>query len=558
MKTNLKRNVVSAIVLFACIGWPTISAIAQKVEVVQEISKKAVKGYLYETLINDNNNIELVYKIKSGKDKVVYEVYEFDQALKFIGKTELETKKSKYKEKPELTGQYVGASVGGSNSFNILSGKLNLYSVSYKKTWDAERQRYEKKITKREDIKAKNAENKNYFGNVEYQKDDGSLILLASSSKSDKEDQNKQYSLIKVNKQLEMEELPISFDRAHILVYSMLVANGEEKFVEDENEISDKDMMFIFAPLSGNLNEYTFIQYTNDCKERYRFTAALPKNITVINVGNSQPDGTIYLAGLSIQSKKTFDNVIGEWAPIQNFGYIQYGIANYKMEKFEKNTEKTEFEDFVTIKIKNGKLVWITPTPIKEFKSILKTPPSQKKGYSFDGKRFIVKGFKVLPDESFIVNGQVKLYVFKQEPNNINYKDLVCFRIDKTGKVVAQFSYAPEVDKKSLIYPVPQFLNMGQDKNYLYWTNFETKVVKGYSSFTAAYYGVATLYPNYVPSVGKIDLSNNTISNFDIMGNRKFLLNNENMIIELPDGVSKVFVGEDKKGKVMLAKYSFK
>lgn len=535
----------------------------QKTEKIQTLSKKAVKGYMFEASMNEAGNLEVIYKLKSGKDKVVHEIYEFDKSLNLIGSKEKEEYKTRYAERPQKTNQQVFASVGGGTSFTILSTKLNLYTRTVTKTWDVEKQRYISKTSNQKEIKPKNAENRTFNGNVSYQDDNGTLYLLVSSPKTnDKNDKNKEYSFLKVSPNLDLKEFPITFDRQHVLTYALTIPKGnvdEELNDEDAdyNEISNHDMLFVFAPTSGNLKEYTFIQFDTEGKVKHRFTVNAPKTLMAITAHNTLPDGTAYLCALSVENKNDFQDVLGEYAPIVNPYYLKYGTPNYRMETHERKMEKTTFSDFLVLKIKDGKLQWMNTTPISDFKAKLKTPPAQKSGYSYNGKRFVVNNFYTTPDEGFIITGQVKTPVFKQAPNNIQYKDLVCMRIDNKGNVVSQFSYKPNTDSKSIIFPIPQEVISGKNKNHLYWINYEVKAVSGYSSFFNAFNGVKTIYANYYPSVGKINLQDNSISNFDIMGGRKFLLNRKNAYIDIPSEHSRVYIGEDRKGKILLTKYAF-
>jgi len=558
-KTDQMKNTAKIFLVLLTTTWialPAMLCAQQKTEQIQSISGKANKGYLYEASLNEAGNIELVYNIKSGKEKVEYEVYEFEPSLKFVGSKELSTRKSRYAERPTETIQYVYATVGGGSSFNILSTKVNLFARTVTKTWNPEKQRYKSKTEKQTEIKPRNAENRTYNGNVEFLSNDGSLLLLVSSAQNEKV---KEYSLLKVGLNLDMQEFPIPFDEPHVLNYALRVKGGVTDDEDEEEDMNAADMLFIFAPAAANTNTYTYVQMDINGNVKHRFTVQSPQSIMAVTAHSVAEDGSIFLCALSTEDKAPFDKLIGEYAPIENLSYLKYGTPNYKMEMHEHKMEKTKFKEFVTLKIKDGEVQWMRSTPIDVFKSKLKTPPNQKGGYSYDGKRFRVTGFYTTPDESLIVTGQVRVPVFKQAPNHMQYRDLVCFRIDNTGNVVAQYSYKPASlsDKKSLIYPIPQLILNSNNNNSLYWINFEVKVVKGYSSFANAYHGVSTYYPNYYPAIGKINLADNSIGNFEVMGNRKFMLNTRNSFVEIPDENALVFVGEDRKGKIMLAKYVF-
>ncbi len=559
MNSKIQNKLLNFCCVTAFLTMPFILFSQQKTEKIHAVSKKAVKGYMFEASLNDAGNLEVVYNIKAGKDQVVHEVYEFDKSLNLIGSKEKSEYKTRYEQKPQKTIQQVYATVGGGTSFTILSTKLNLYTRTVTKTWDVEKQRYVSKTSNQKEIKPKNAENRTFNGNVSYKGADGILYLLVSSPKTDnKNDKNKEYSFLKVSPNIDLKEFPITFDRQHVLTYALSIPKGKTNDDEDDDDnISNHDMLFVFAPLSGNLKEYTFIQLDTEGKEKHRYTVNVPKSIMAITAHNTLADGTAYLCALSVENKGNFEQILGEYAPIINPSYLKYGTPNYRMETYERKLEKTTFSDFLVLKIKDGKLQWLNTTPISDFKAKLKTPPAQKSGYSYEGKRFVVSNFYTTPDEGFIITGQVKVPVFKPEPKNIQYKDLVCLRIDNQGKVVSQFSYKPNTDSKSIIFPIPQEMIAGKNKNHLYWINYEVKAVEGYSSFYNAYHGIKTFYANYYPSVGRINIQDNTISNFDVMGGRKFLLNRRNAFVDIPSEHSRIYIGEDKKGKILLTKYVF-
>lgn len=531
-----------------------------RTEQIHKISGKAKKGYLYESYLNDKGNIEVVYNIKSGKDKVVYEIYEFDSKLGLVDTRNEENRKPKGIVKPDKSYKAIHATVGGGNSFNILSTKLNLFQRSVNQTWDVEKQRYKTKVSETKEFKPRNAENKTFNGNVSYRSSDGSLWVLATSEKSDKKDKTREYSLLHVLTDLSLEETPITFDRPHILIYSLIVPKpGSDLDELDEDEDApDGDMIFIFAPNEGDLKQYTAIQFDAQGKVRSRFVISAPRNITSITAHRTLADGTIYLCGLAVDNpKRNFDNEIGEYASIINPSYTQYGTPNYRQDSHERNLEKVKFTDFMTAKIRDGKVEWINTTPISEFKSKLRTPPNQKGGFSYDGKRFTISDFYVLPDESFLISGQIKVPVFKQAPKNIQYRDVLALHISNRGELKSQFSYKPSSigDSKSIIFRIPQEFVSAPNGKDLYWVNYEVKTFTGYASFYDAMYNITSFYPAYYPAIGKISPESGTISNFQIMGDKKFFLNRRNQYVALPAENARVYIGEDKKGKIMLAKF---
>jgi hypothetical protein len=532
-----------------------------KTQQIHKLSGKAKKGYMFEAYLNDNGNIELVYNIKSGKDKVVYEIYEFDKNLGLIGVRDEVERKPKGVVKPDRTFTQIYATVGGGTSFTILSTKLNLFQRTVNRTWDVEKQRYKVKVSETKEFKPKNAENKTFNGNASYRATDGSLWVLASSEKTDKKDKSKEYSLLHVKTDLTLDETPINFDRQHVLVYTLIVPKGgmSDEDQDEDAEEEDGDMLFFFAPTEGDLKQYSLVQFDAKGKLVRQTQMAVPGNLTTFSAHRTLSDGTIYLVGLSIdEPKKTFSSAIGEWAPIENPSYTQYGVPNYRHETLERNVERIKFSQFVTAKIKDGNVVWLNATPINDFKSKLRVPSNQKGGYSYDGKRFVINGFQMMPDEGFLITGQVKVPVFKQAPKNIQYRDVLVLRFDNKGNLLAQFSYKPTSlgDSKSIIYPIPQEFVASADGKSMYWINYEVKTFSGHASFYDAMNGITTFYPNYYPAVVKLDLQGNTMGKSEVMGDKKFFLNKRNMYVNLPSEKARVYIGEDKKGKIMLAKFT--
>ena len=65
---------------------------------------------------------------------------------------------------------------------------------------------------------------------------------------------------------------------------------------------------------------------------------------------------------------------------------------------------------------------------------------------------------------------------------------------------------------------------LAADGKSVFWEILEVKGVKGYEDFLDAYYDNPSFYPLYFPRVGKIDLTNNTLGAFKVMGDQKYFL----------------------------------
>src|SRR6187399_1687667 len=117
MKTQHLKSVITMAMTLV-----VISLFGQKiVEGVGALSNKAQKGLMDKTIFDDNGTINILYKIKGDKkkDELFYELYSFDKDLKFLGGKPVT--EPKVETKPDKTVKYLGAWVGGSSSFDVLS-----------------------------------------------------------------------------------------------------------------------------------------------------------------------------------------------------------------------------------------------------------------------------------------------------------------------------------------------------------------------------------------------------------------------------------------------------
>jgi len=140
------------------------------------------------------------------------------------------------------------------------------------------------------------------------------------------------------------------------------------------------------------------------------------------------------------------------------------------------------------------------------------------------------------------------------------YKEVICMQFSPQGEIKAQYGINTESikDKKNTIFPMPQNFIFSADGQTLYWNLLETKSIKGYASFFDAYYGRATFYANYYPSMIKINMTTNNIEEYNVFGSRKFLLNKNTPYIYNQKDNTIFYIGSDKGSKLWLAKYVIK
>ena len=364
------------------------------------------------------------------------------------------------------------------------------------------------------------------------------------------------------------------FSSPQQLVYTCLTAGTSADDEEDasafEGDIKSADMVFIFAPTFNKKNpvdykKYTYLRMDHSGAVKEQFTMDMPSPNFIITGNGQAADGAIYFCGSYMEDEETFDQLYKEYSPLENPYYLEG--ANSRMTVYEAKTEKVKMDFFTVLKVNNGKVDWIKNNSIKDMEKLIQTPPKQKKAPAYTGNRFKVQNFVTMPNGDILISGQllgrVKIKSYNNFTNTVTsyavkaYKDVVCLQLSSDGKVKAQYGVHPEsvADKMNTTYPILENFYVGKDGQSIYWNLLETKVTKGYASFWDAYSGSPKLYPNYYPSMLKMNLSNSSITEYNVFGNRKFLLNKSTPYIYNHADKSIIYIGSDKKNKLWLVKY---
>lgn len=88
----------------------------------------------------------------------------------------------------------------------------------------------------------------------------------------------------------------------------------------------------------------------------------------------------------------------------------------------------------------------------------------------------------------------------------------------------------------------------------------EVKGAEGYADFNDAYYGNVTYYAHYFPRVAKLNISDATVSKFELIGDAKgkyLLYNSDNALVWDAASRSRFYIGRDKKFKTLfVGKYA--
>jgi len=545
-KRQLRKSVLLGM------GLLTIScsiAIAQEVkEVIQPLSKKAYKGFLYDFGKDDGGGTKVTYVMRGDKKDAqdLYEAYSFDKDLKFSGSKDIEVKRE---SRPDIERAYYYASVGGANSFNVLSMNLKLSKIVRHKVWDFKKQRYvTSKVISNETIKARNDNGTVYNGYAAYSSDDDDktgVFVLAKIDTKKKGEDDKYYVLLFDDK-MEINPTALDLKGAYTLVFC--------------DQLSSENVVMIFAPEDGNgsPDNYVYFQYDIQGKQIQRIEFKSPANAMLITAA-IEKNGSVYLCGSSTKSTDAYSDVFSEYAPIFNPGYTQGG--NNKLDFNWQKASNEKMENFHLLKFTGNQMAFSSTTPIAEFKSKFRTSPEDKGADVYKGKKIYVEQFYVTADDDYLIAGQLKDNVNLGMGNPVtSYNDIVCFHFDKAGKLKSQFGVEKmNTDKKSEIFEMDQNFYPSADGKSLYWVILEVKGVKGYASMMDAYNGAATFYPVYFPRVAKLDLSAGSVSSFKVLGNEDFFLRKDYLGYFDKGDNSMTYIGHDEDfKKLWLGKVSFK
>ncbi|MBA3704934.1 MAG: hypothetical protein H0W84_03245, partial [Bacteroidetes bacterium] len=481
-------------------------------EVVQPLSPKAIKGFMYEAKKDENGNSLITYKIPGAKkpNEVFFEEYSFDKDMKFIGSKEVQEKKIAQSDY-ECTSY--SAYVGGSTSFDVMNMKLKIDKVVVMKTWNYEKQRFvQSKYISGETIKPKNDNGKIYLGYASYSSaDDKKSDLFILAKVDGKKNVDEKFYVLLFNGSLELKEKPLDLNGSYSLVFSEQVAN--------------EDVVMVFAPKIGSadVSKYVYFQFDimGNLKNRIEFKS--PASALLITSAYKMDDN-IYFCGSSTKSDESYEKVFREYAPIYNPG-VTPGGANLKDIYWQKACNE-KMDNFHLLKFTGNQLTFASTTPVSEFKSKFKTAAGDKGASPYKGSKFFIEQFTVTPSGDYLIAGQLTSTVAVGTTGTLkSYEDVVCFHFDKMGILKAQYGVGKiNNDKKSEVFPMPQNFYLSADGKKLFWEILEVKGTKGYESFLDAYNGNSTFYPLYFPRIGSIDLEGSSLNPFKAMGDGKYFL----------------------------------
>jgi hypothetical protein len=494
-------------------------------EATHEISKKANKGFLYEPQIDEANNLmTLTYVTKSTNRNVKFETYKFDLNFNFLGMEESEKGVEKLKN--------YRVDKGDEWEMNAVSvernkvGTLVLRRKVIKKKWNWFWGGYDIKIEYKEKLKPKSDDgNKFYYLTHAEQNESGGVIIVVGE-KNNKNDPHSQYKKIHILRyDSDLNQLA---DKEIVFDYPQMIAAANIDDAEEDEEI-DGDLAILFAPQGGsvfkkvadpNAGNYTFVRISPKAEIKERIAIASNHGIY---------DGTLV---------KTGD------------GMIIYGPANenktdYLNEKPE--DDKFKAKNFQIVKIENGKVDYITSTPISDFEAKAQKPAAQKKSPDYRGRKFRVNQIFQASNGDLFIAGQNYNLVLGYSNVKV-FTDLIMLHFDNKGNLKAQYGLErEESNNDSKMVSNGQLIYESIDGKSIYWGILEIKDLKkdkelGDSKFKFLVY----------PNMTKINLANATISNPVKFGQGKtdYYVNNRYPFLNLGRG-QVVFLGETSGGKTL-------
>lgn len=513
-------------------------------ESTSPLSKAAQKGFLDQTTVSNDGNIKLVYQMKGGgKDEILFEEYTFNSDFKL-----LETKPTSVQKeiKPDTEKERMFAWVGACSSFDINSMKLRISRDKVKMEWDYKRQRYKRtKTLDSETIKLKNEKGNFYYGiDAVYDEVTDKVAVFVYTETKDKANPRK-YAIVKFGTSGDPEEMPIELSGAYSIVYTQPVRDfrtNEDGFVA------------VFAPHTGDLTKYVFIHYDlkGNQKSKVTFDSPAPSMLVLTVI---MQDGAYYLYGTSIESKKGYKDEFDDYVPLRNPCYKDY--ANVAMYSYTKKADQS-MDNFHFIKIKDGEMRFATAAPFSSIKTKMKTPPSQKGGTAYKGKKFIPATLAVSPGGEYLITGQISGWgmvggLYGNKSTSALYKDIVCLHFDMYGEFKAQYAVDRlNDDNKSEIFEIDQNFYFTPDGKSAVWEIRDVKGVSGFENFMDFYYGRRSFYGRVFPRIGKINLEGATVSDFQVLGEQKYFFNDAYYV---NSGNAIIYVGRNEdESQIWLAK----
>ena len=534
--------------LLSCALFLQLPAQKLALEKTYAITGQAKRGYLDEASYDAaTKTTKLTFITKEStnftgnKSKVKYQDYFFDEKFDFI---RMDEKVDEYRNKKYKGENYQVEGVSMANNLIgtfVLRRKLTTY------TWDWFFGGYKKKVKLLEVVKPKDDAGKKYTLVKKFENDETGEVVAMVMAKGFKGVTPNEYVFLKVTPSFDFEVTDkVKFSSPQFIAHASLLVNvGGEKeegdldeddsgdegpeASEDQGDLSTSNAGFVFAPmfvgkkLSGESHDYTFLRVSAQGKILNQIpitTKASAWNITQgIDAGTS-----IFMMGPASEGKYINQEMVGD-------------------------LEKKKWKLFQICRITDGKVEYITTTDLDGFEAKLKTPPSQKKTPSYNGKKFHFTDCDLNADGSILINGQNFVFETKNKTKVKSFRDVLMFYFDPSGVLKAQYGVRREENNKyARSGPADQIITTGQAASY--WTVMEMDGIR--TEREGKFKSVKALI---YPSVARIDLASGNIGDFvqfgTVGGKPTYYLHNRIPYLPMSEKNEMVYLGTNGTGKTL-------
>jgi len=368
------------------------------------------------------------------------------------------------------------------------------------------------------------------------------------------------------------------------LIEKPLDLNGSYSLVFTE-QMSNQDVLMVFAPNKGepDITKYVYYQFdiAGNLKNRVEFKS--PASALLISAAYER-DGNIYFFGTSKKSTNSFIEVFNQYASIFNPGGngTKGKNGNNMLDVKWRESLREEMDFFHLLKFSGIQLMFATTTSVAESLSKFKTAPGDQKATAYDGKKFFIENFFITSSGDYLVAGQLinNVSLGISVPYDI-CRDIICFQFDKVGNFKAQYG----ISKLKSVQSYTESMNMYQafypssNSTDLYWELMEPEgyeggalmspdfgrsaarsplrsFVGGSGMITSGVPNSGISYLTYFPRFVKINLSNTSLGEVNVLGNQKYFLRQGGIFDKIENSIT--YIGHDKKrenlwiGKMLL------
>lgn len=456
--------------------------------------------------------------IKAKSDKIKIENYQFDKDFNPVNSVkeelDIETAKQKYP-----WWNYQGDKFNEEMIIVDEDDELIIRSQNVEFTYKWNRLQYTFKADQKDKLKLRNADGAKYFHYRNWSSEDDPdhvYVLCGIKSKSDKLEYCKNFHILKIGKNLEIEnDLEIKFDYPQDIVFPRFI----DKKSERRGNNFDAGFILVFAPKSVGSNDsdpkktnYTYVSINEKLTIEDRLTFDSPSSFwSIEDYLQNEKTGEVYLFGASLKAKdKYYDDL--------------------------KDSKK--FDGIEIMKVANHNVAWVKEYSIDEMERKVVMAPSQKKGDPYDGKRVFISFYMLTETGNLIVVGQQYFYdamaAVSDGRKEVKYADCFGLAFNDNGELTGQYLYDMKGFMGGQKFPVFQFLFQGENPNNAYWMliqpqywdwsifggggfyNTSRPVKPGNLSMGDVGRGFMKTNCDLVSSyIGKIDMSSKTVSDFN-------------------------------------------